>query len=65
MACQPQSKFAKAYREGMNKKYYWEYTLEDCLDICAKASRIASLVYYNCYKPVNYIFQKILGLIHS
>lgn len=51
LALQPQSKFVKAYNEGMHKKLHWEYTLEDALDVCAKVSRIATLVFYNCYKP--------------
>jgi citrate synthase len=49
MACQPQSKFAKAYSEGVHKSKYWESTLEDSLDVCAKVSRIAALVYNNSY----------------
>jgi citrate synthase len=35
MACQPNSKFAKAYRDGVHKSKYWETTLEDALDVCA------------------------------
>lgn len=49
MACQPQSKFAKAYRDGVHKTKYWESTLEDALDVCAKVSRIAALVFNNSY----------------
>ena len=52
MACQPSSKFAKAYNEGIHKSKYWEPTLEDALDVCAKVSRIAALVYSNSYKSV-------------
>jgi citrate synthase len=52
MACQPKSKFVKAYREGVHKSKYWEATLEDALDVCAKVSRIAALVFYNSFKPV-------------
>lgn len=54
MACQPQSKFAKAYRDGVHKSKYWEATLEDALDVCAKVSRIAGLVFHNTYKKVYY-----------
>jgi citrate synthase len=53
MALQPESKFVKAYNEGMHKKNHWVYTLEDALDVCAKVSRVAAIVYYNCYKPVS------------
>lgn len=49
MACQPQSKFAKAYREGIHKSKYWEPTFEDAIDVCAKASRVASIVFHNSY----------------
>lgn len=49
MACQPRSAFRKAYSEGIHKSKYWESTLEDALDVCAKVSRIAALVYSNSY----------------
>lgn len=55
MACQSNSKYAKAYRDGVHKSKYWETTLEDSLDVCAKVSRIAALVFNNSYgkgKPV-------------
>lgn len=50
LACQPYSKFAKAYNEGLHKKLYWESTLEDALDVCARVSRIAAIIFHNCYK---------------
>ena len=49
LACQPRSKFAKAYQDGIHKSKYWEPTLEDALDLCAKVSRIASIVFHNSY----------------
>lgn len=49
MACQPNSKFAKAYSHGIHKSKYWEPTLEDALDVCAKVSRIAAIVFNNSY----------------
>ena len=55
LMCQPSSKFAKAYADKIHKTKYWEPTLEDALDLCAKVNRIAALVYNNCYgngKPV-------------
>jgi len=55
MACQPNSKFAKAYSSGIHKSKYWEPTLEDALDVCAKVSRIAAIVFNNSYgkgKPI-------------
>jgi len=49
MACQQNSKFAKAYREGVHKSKYWETTLEDALDVVAKVSKIAAIVFNNSY----------------
>jgi len=49
LICQPSSKFAKAYQDGVHKSKYWEPTLEDALDLCAKVSRIAAIVYNNSY----------------
>ena len=49
LVCQPNSKFVKAYQDGIHKSKYWEPTLEDCLDLCAKVSRIAAIIYHNCF----------------
>jgi citrate synthase len=49
LACQPRSHFMKAYQGGVHKSKYWESTLEDCLDLCARVSRIAAIVYANKY----------------
>jgi len=49
MACQPKSHFMNAYQNGVHKTKYWESTLEDCLDLCAKVSRIAAIVFQNKY----------------
>lgn len=56
LAAQPSSKFAKAYKDGVHKSKYWESTLEDALDVCAKVSRIAALVFNNAYHNVNSIY---------
>jgi citrate synthase len=53
MACQPGSKFAKAYADGIHKSKYWDPTFEDAIDVCAKISRIASIVFHNVYKDVS------------
>ena len=53
LACQPGSKFAKEYQKGIRKTDYWQPILEDGLDLCAKISRIASLIYHNCYGDLN------------
>ena len=47
--CQPESKFVKAYTDGIHKLDYWKPTLEDALDLCAKVSRIAAIVYHNSF----------------
>lgn len=50
MACQTNSKFAKAYESGVNKNQYWEHTLEDVLDVIAKLPEIAALIYRCTFK---------------
>merc|ERR1719273_1363971 len=47
LACQPSSKFMQAYQSGVHKTKYWESTLEDCLDLCAKVNRIAAIIFAN------------------
>ena len=49
MALQKDSKFAKAYSDGVNKKDYWKFALEDSMDCVAKLPRVASLIYRNTY----------------
>ncbi len=49
LMCQPSSHFMKAYQSGVHKSKYWESTFEDALDVCAKVSRIASIIYHNKY----------------
>lgn len=49
LALQKSSKFAKAYRDGVNKKDYWETYYEDSLDLMAKLPRLAALIYNNVY----------------
>jgi len=55
LACQPQSKFFKAYQSGIHKSKYWDPTFEDAIDVCAKVSRIAAIVFHNTYKNKNQI----------
>lgn len=50
MACQTESKFAKAYSNGASKNTYWEHTLEDVLDVIAKLPEIAALIYRCSFK---------------
>ena len=51
LACQPASKFVQQ-RSTLHKTKYWEIFLEDGLDVIAKVSRVAALIYHNCYSEV-------------
>uniref|UniRef100_A0A8W8N0F2 Citrate synthase, mitochondrial n=1 Tax=Magallana gigas TaxID=29159 RepID=A0A8W8N0F2_MAGGI len=42
-----ESKFAKAYSEGVNKLKYWEYVYEDSMDLIARLPTIAAIIYRN------------------
>ncbi len=44
-AMQRESKFFHAYEKGLKKDKYWEYTLEDSLDLIAKLPALAAGVY--------------------
>lgn len=48
-AAQAQSKFAKAYSEGVHKSEYHKYALEDILDVIAILPEIAATIYRNVY----------------
>jgi len=45
LALQRESVFTKAYDEGMRKDEYWEYALEDSLNLTAKLPAIAAYIY--------------------
>ncbi|EPY26959.1 citrate synthase [Angomonas deanei] len=46
LALQTHSKFAAAYAAGKaNKKNYWEYALEDSLDLIARSPHVAAMIY--------------------
>ncbi|GMM58480.1 citrate (Si)-synthase [Maudiozyma humilis] len=49
-ALESESKFAKAYAQGVNKKEYWTYTFEDSLDLLGKLPVIAAKIYRNVFK---------------
>ena len=55
LMCQPSSKFAKAYQDGIHPSKYWEPTLDDAIDLCSKLSRIAAIIFHNCYGDNNNI----------
>lgn len=50
MLLQKNSKFAAKYAEGMKKNQYWEYTLEDSLDLIAKLPVVAAQIYRNVFR---------------
>lgn len=49
LACQGMSTFAQKYREGVNKTKYWEAMFDDCINVVAKSSKVAALVFNNIY----------------
>jgi citrate synthase len=55
MALQTESIFQKKYSEGMNKKDYWEYTLDDSLVLISRLPRIAAYIYRRKYKNSEHI----------
>ena len=40
-----ESVFQKAYRAGVNKKYYWDFIYDDVMNLIAKLPRIAAYIY--------------------
>ena len=55
MALQTESNFAKAYAKGINKKDYWEYVLDDSMDLISRLPRIAAYIYRRKYKNGDHI----------
>lgn len=55
LALQNESTFTKAYMEGIQKKDYWEYYLEDSLNLTAKLPALAAYIYNLRYNDGNYI----------
>ncbi|KAK3791304.1 hypothetical protein RRG08_012491 [Elysia crispata] len=52
-AMNSESKFAKAYAEGVHKSKYWELCYEDSMDLIAKLPTIAAIIYRNLYREGN------------
>lgn len=50
MALQKESLFAQAYKRGINKRDYWDYTFEDTMNLIARLPRVAAYVYRRKYK---------------
>ena len=55
MALQTESVFAQRYREGMNKKDYWDPMYEDVMNLIARLPRIAAYIYRKTYKDGKHI----------
>jgi citrate synthase len=55
MAMQTESVFAAAYRKGMSKKEYWDYTYEDSMNLIARLPRVAAYIYRKKYKNSEHI----------
>lgn len=55
MALQTESEFARKYREGMNKKDYWDPMYEDVMNLIARLPRIAAYIYRKTYKGGKHI----------
>ena len=49
-ALNSESKFAKAYSEGVHKSKYWEYVYEDSMDLIAKLPVVAATIYRNTFR---------------
>jgi len=50
LALQTESKFAKAYEQGISKKNHWDYVYEDTMTLIARLPRIAAYIYRRKYK---------------
>lgn len=46
---QTQSKFFKAYQNGVNKSKYWEFYYEDSMDLLARLPQICAIIYRHKY----------------
>ena len=55
LALQTESKFAKAYNEGINKKEHWAYVYEDTMTLIARLPRVAAYIYRRKYKNGEHI----------
>ena len=55
LALQTESKFTKAYTEGISKKEDWSYVYEDAMTLIARLPRIAAYIYRRRYKGGDHI----------
>jgi len=49
-ALNSESKFAKAYSDGVHKSKYWETSYEDSMDLIAKLPVVAATIYNNLFR---------------
>merc|ERR1711934_728866 len=49
-ALNSESKFAKAYEQGVHKSKYWETTFEDSMDLVANLPVVAATIYNNLFR---------------
>lgn len=55
MALQTEGQFTKEYAKGLNKKDYWSYTFDDCMDLIARLPHLAAYIYRRKYKHNDHI----------
>lgn len=55
VAMAPDSVFQKAYRSGVNKKFYWDFMYEDVMNLIARLPRIAAYIYRRMYHKGQHI----------
>ncbi len=55
LALRTESEFRKSYREGINKKDYWDPTFEDAMNLIARLPRVAAYIYRKMYRENKHI----------
>lgn len=55
MALRTESEFHTAYRDGINKKDYWQPTYEDVMNLIARLPRVAAYIYRRTYHNGDHI----------
>lgn len=55
MALRTESEFHTAYRDGINKKDYWQPTFEDVMNLIARLPRVAAYIYRRTYHNGDHI----------
>ncbi|WP_421752727.1 citrate (Si)-synthase, eukaryotic [Croceimicrobium sp.] len=55
MALRTESEFHTAYRDGINKKDYWQPTFEDVMNLIARLPQVAAYIYRRTYHNGDHI----------